>query len=157
VPVSLLAHMTYFATAFTQQSLLDAAIVNWLFIALYYSNGFIAATFFGGQTRIMAGSLARANFMLIVSLWALFKFTLIPIGAQLQTLYAPGQFVVLFSLIWGTYLIVDTLAEVGGSLYGNQKIPVRGIGPSSCFRRAARMTSPWPPATPSSAGHSVRG
>ena len=121
-------HSTSFATAFTHQTLLDAVIMNWLFIALYYSNGFLAATFFGGQTRIMDGTLARANFMLIVSLWALFKFTLMPIGSQLQTLYAPGHFAVLFALIWGTYLVVDTLAEVGGSLYGAQKIPVRGIG-----------------------------
>jgi len=121
-------HTTTFATAYSQQIVLDAAIVCWLFLAFYYSNGFIAATLFGGQTRIMDGTLARANFMLILTLWGLFKFTFVPIGAQLQTLYAPQHFVVLFSLIWGTYLVVDTLAEVGGSLYGAQKIPVRGIG-----------------------------
>lgn len=121
-------HTPIFATAFIQQTLLDAVIVNWLFLAFYYSNGFIAATFFGGQTRIMDGSLARANFMLIVTLWALFKFTLIPIGAQLQSLYEPRHFAVLFSLIWGTYLVVDSMAEVGGALYGNQKIKVRGVG-----------------------------
>ena len=121
-------HSTTFATAYSQQIVLDAAIVCWLFLAFYYSNGFFAATLFGGQTRIMDGSLARANFMLILTLWGLFKFTFVPIGAQLQALYAPEQFVVLFSLIWGTYLVVDTLAEVGGSLYGAQKIPVRGVG-----------------------------
>ena len=121
-------HSTTFATAYSQQIVLDAAIVCWLFLAFYYSNGFIAAVLFGGQTRIMDGTLARANFMLILTLWGLFKFSFVPIGAQLQALYAPEQFVVLFSLIWGTYLVVDTLAEVGGSLYGTQKIPVRGIG-----------------------------
>jgi hypothetical protein len=121
-------HSATFATAFSQQIVLDAALVCWLFLAFYYSNGFFAATLFGGQTRIMDGSLARANFMLILTLWGLFKFSFVPIGAQLQTLFAPEQFVVLFSLIWGTYLVVDTLAEVGGSLYGAQKIPVRGIG-----------------------------
>ena len=121
-------HTTTFATAYSQQIVMDAVLVCWLYLAFYYSSGFIAATLFGGQTRIMDGTLARANFMLILTLWGLFKFTFIPIGAQLQSLYAPEQFVVLFSLIWGTYLVVDTLAEVGGSLYGAQKIPVRGIG-----------------------------
>jgi hypothetical protein len=121
-------HSTNFATGYSQQILMDAVVVCWLFLAFYYSNGFFAATLFGGQTRIMDGTLSRANFMLILTLWGLFKFTLMPIGVQLQALYAPEQFVVLFSLIWGTYLVVDTLAEVGGALYGTQKIPVRGIG-----------------------------
>ena len=121
-------HSTNFATAYSQQIVMDAALVCWLFLAFYYSNGFFAATLFGGQTRIMDGSLARANFMLILTLWGLFKFTFVPLGIQLQSLYAPEHFVVLFSLIWGTYLVVDTLAEVGGALYGTQKIPVRGIG-----------------------------
>jgi hypothetical protein len=121
-------HSTNFATGYSQQIVMDAVVVCWLFLAFYYSNGFFAATLFGGQTRIMDGTLSRANFMLILTLWGLFKFTLMPIGVQLQALYAPEQFVVLFSLIWGTYLVVDTLAEVGGALYGTQKIPVRGIG-----------------------------
>jgi hypothetical protein len=117
-----------FATAFTSQTLLDSVIVNWLFIAVYYANGFLGATFYGAQTRVMDGTLARANNIVITTLWSLFKFTLIPIGARLQALYSPGRFAVLFALIWGTYIIVDTLAEVGGSLYGTQKIRVRGIG-----------------------------
>ncbi len=121
-------HSANFATGFSQQIVMDAVVVCWLFLAFYYSNGFFAATLFGGQTRIMDGTLSRANFMLILTLWGLFKFALVPIGAQLQVLYAPEQFVVLFSLIWGTYLVVDTLSEVGGALYGAQKIPVRGIG-----------------------------
>lgn len=117
-----------FASAFTSQTLLDAVIVNWLFIALYRADGFLGAVFYGAQTRIMDGALARANVMLIFTLWASFKFTLIPIGAQLQLLYPPELFAVLFALIWGTYLVVDTMAEVGGSLYGTQKIRVRGVG-----------------------------
>jgi dolichol kinase len=117
-----------FASAFTGETLLDGVIMNWLCIALFYLNGFVARLFFGAQTRIMDGALARANFLTILTLWALFKFTLIPIGAQLQTLYPPEHFAILFVLIWGTYFIVDTMAEVGGSLYGNQKIKVRGVG-----------------------------
>jgi hypothetical protein len=117
-----------FTSAFTAETLLDAVFLNWLTIALFYRNGFVGALFFGAQARIMDGALGRANFLTIVTLWAMFKFTLIPIGAQLQTLYPPEHFAILFALIWGTYFIVDTMAEVGGSLYGTMKIPVRGIG-----------------------------
>jgi hypothetical protein len=117
-----------FASAFTGETLLDSVIMNWVCIALYYLNGFVARLFFGAQTRIMDGTLARANFLTILTLWGLFKFTLIPIGAQLQTIYPPEHFAILFVLIWGTYFIVDTMAEVGGSIYGDQKIAVRGVG-----------------------------
>jgi hypothetical protein len=117
-----------FATAFTSQSLLDQVITNWIFLACFYVNGFIGATMFGAQARIMDGTLARANCMLIVTLWAVFKFALIPIGAELATLYPRQQFALLFALIWVTYIVVDTFAEVGGSLYGTMKIRVRGVG-----------------------------
>jgi hypothetical protein len=117
-----------FAYAFGAQTLVDSVFSMWVFIAFYRSNGVLAAGLFGAQTRIMDGTLARANFMLIVTLWSLFKFALVPIGAELQALYPPGQFAMLFALIWGTYLVVDTFAEVGGSLYGTMKIRVRGVG-----------------------------
>jgi hypothetical protein len=117
-----------FATAFTSQSLFDQVVTNWVFLACFYLNGFVGAMLFGAQMRIMDGTLARANFMSIVTLWALFKFALIPIGAQLATLYPREQFALLFALIWMTYLVVDTFAEVGGSLYGTMKIRVRGVG-----------------------------
>jgi len=117
-----------FAAAFSSQTLFDQVITNWVFLACFYANGFIGATLFGAQTRIMDGTLARANCMAIVTLWALFKFVLIPIGAELATLYPREQFALLFALIWGTYVAVDTFAEVGGSLYGTMKIRVRGVG-----------------------------
>jgi hypothetical protein len=117
-----------FATAFTSQSLFDQVITNWVFLACFYVNGFIGATMYGAQTRIMDGTLARANCMAIVTLWALFKFALIPIGAELATLYPREQFALLFALIWVTYIVVDTFSEVGGSLYGTMKIRVRGVG-----------------------------
>ena len=34
----------------------------------------------------------------------------------------------MFALIWGAYLVTDALAEVGGSLFGKQRIRVWGIG-----------------------------
>jgi len=117
-----------FATAFTSQSLFDQVVANWVFLACFYVNGFVGATLYGAQTRIMDGTLARANCMSIVTLWALFKFVLIPIGAELATLYPREQFALLFALIWATYIVVDTFAEVGGSLYGTMKIRVRGVG-----------------------------
>jgi hypothetical protein len=117
-----------FATAFTSQSLFEQVVTNWVFLACFYVNGFIGATLYGAQTRIMDGLLARANCMAIVTLWALFKFVLIPIGAELATLYPRERFALLFALIWVTYIVVDTFAEVGGSLYGTMKIRVRGVG-----------------------------
>lgn len=117
-----------FATAFTSQSLFDQVVANWVFLACFYVNGFVGATMYGAQARIMDGTLARANCMAILTLWALFKFVLIPIGAELATLYPREQFALLFALIWVTYIVVDTLAEVGGSLYGTMTIRVRGVG-----------------------------
>jgi hypothetical protein len=117
-----------FTTAFGHETLIDAVLLSWTAIALYRFDGFLPAAFYGSMTRVMDGALARANFLTIATLWALFKFTLIPIGAQLQVLYPPEHFAILFALIWGTYIVVDTMAEVGGSLYGTMNIPVRGVG-----------------------------
>jgi len=121
-------HSDNFASAFGPQTVFDAVLTNWIFIALFHINGFFGAMFYGAQTRVMDGMLGRANCLLILTFWALFKFVLIPIGGQLQGLYEPAQFAVLFGFIWGTYIVVDTLAEVGGSLYGTMKIKVRGVG-----------------------------
>ena len=117
-----------FATAFSSQALLDQVITNWVFLACFYVSGFVGAALFGAQTRIMDGTLARANCMAIVTLWALFKFVLIPIGGEIAVLYPREQFALLFALIWGTYIVADTFAEIGGSLYGTMKIRVRGVG-----------------------------
>ena len=121
-------HSDNFASAFGSQTVFDAMLTNWVFIALFYANGFLGAVFYGAQTRVMDGMLGRANCLLILTLWALFKFVLIPIGGQLQGLYGPEHFAVLFAFIWGTYIVVDALSEVGGSLYGTMKIKVRGVG-----------------------------
>ena len=76
----------------------------------------------------MDGVLARANCLLISTLWAAFKFIMLPIGARLASVFEPAEFAVVFALIWGSYLMTDTLAEVGGSILGKQTIRVRGIG-----------------------------
>jgi hypothetical protein len=117
-----------FATLFLQDNLADAVLTNWIFIAFYYSNGFLAAAFYGPQSRVMDGVLARANCMLITTLWTVFKFVMVPIGTRLATLYSPGEFAVVFALVWGSYIVTDALAEIGGSLFGKQQIRVWGIG-----------------------------
>jgi hypothetical protein len=76
----------------------------------------------------MDGVLARANCLLITTLWTFFKFVMVPIGTRLATLYTPDQFAVVFALIWGSYIVTDALAEVGGSIFGRQTIRVWGIG-----------------------------
>jgi hypothetical protein len=121
-------HSTAFATGFMGDNLFDAVLTSWIFLAFYYSDGFLAAAFYGPQSRVMDGVLARANCLLITTLWTAFKFIMLPIGVQLSRIFPAGQFPLLFALIWGSYLVTDTLAEVGGSLFGNQRIRVWGIG-----------------------------
>ena len=117
-----------FATAFLGDNLLDAVITSWIFLSFYYSNNFLAAAFYGPQSRIMDGVLARANCLLITTLWTVFKFVMVPIGTQLARVYSPGEFAVVFALIWGSYIVTDALAEIGGALYGKQTLRVWGIG-----------------------------
>jgi hypothetical protein len=117
-----------FATLFLQDNLFDAVVTSWIFLAFYYSDGFLAAAFYGPQSRVMDGVLARANCLLITTLWTVFKFVLVPIGAVLASLYRPGEFAVVFALIWGSYIVTDASTEIGGSLFGKQTLRVRGIG-----------------------------
>jgi dolichol kinase len=117
-----------FATAFLNANLIDGVLASWLYLAMFYRSNIFTAALYGPQSRVMDGTLARANCLLIITLWTLFKFVLLPIGTQLGHLYSPAQFAVIFALIWGSYMITDTLAEVGGALYGKQKIRVLGIG-----------------------------
>jgi hypothetical protein len=117
-----------FATSFLQDNLFDAVLTSWVFLGFFYANGFLAAAFYGPQSRVMDGVLARANCLLITTLWTVFKFVMVPIGTQLAHVFAPAQFAVVFALIWGSYIVTDALAEVGGSMFGKQTIRVRGIG-----------------------------
>ena len=121
-------HSTAFATGFMGDNLFDAVLTSWIFLAFYYSDGRLAAAFYGPQSRIMDGVLARANCLLITTLWTCFKFVLVPIGAQLTRVYSRGEFATVFALIWGTYIVTDALAEIGGSLFGKQRLRVWGIG-----------------------------
>ena len=117
-----------FASMFLQEHLFDAVVAGWIFLGFYYSDGRLAAAFYGAQSRVMDGVLARANCLLITSLWTVFKFVMVPIGARLASIYRPAEFAVVFALIWGSYMITDTAAEVGGSLFGKQTLRVWGIG-----------------------------
>jgi hypothetical protein len=117
-----------FATIALQDNLFDAVLISWIFLAFYYSDGRLAAAFYGPQSRIMDGVLARANCLLITTLWTCFKFVLVPIGAQLTRVYSREEFATVFALIWGTYIVTDALSEIGGSLFGKQRLRVLGIG-----------------------------
>jgi hypothetical protein len=117
-----------FATAFLQDNLFDAVVASWIFLAFYYSDGFLAATFYGAQSRVMDGVLARANCLLITTLWTVFKFVMVPLGERLAAIYRPAEFAVIFALIWGSYIATDAFAEIGGSLFGKQALRVWGIG-----------------------------
>lgn len=117
-----------FATLFLKDNLFDAVVTSWVFLGLYYSNGFLATVFYGPQSRVMDGVLARANCLLITTLWTAFKFVMVPLGGQLARVFRPDEFATVFALIWGSYIAADALSEVGGALFGKQKIRVRGIG-----------------------------
>jgi hypothetical protein len=117
-----------FVTAFLQDNLFDAALTNWIFLAFFYQNGLLGAAFWGPQSRVMDGTLARANALLIMTLWSVFKFVMVPLGRALSEHYPPDQFAVVFALIWGSYMVADALTEIGGALFGKQTIRVRGIG-----------------------------
>ena len=121
-------HSTNFATIFLQDNLFDAVLTSWIFLGFFYVNGFVAAAFYGPQSRVMDGVLARANCLLITTLWTVFKFVMVPIGAQLARVFTAPQFAVVFVMIWGAYMVTDALAEIGGSIFGKQNIRVRGIG-----------------------------
>ena len=117
-----------FATLFLADNLFDAVVTSWIFLAFYYGDGVLAAAFYGPQSRVMDGVLARANCLLISTLWTVFKFVMVPVGARLAALFPPAEFAAVFALIWGSYLTADVMAEVGGSLFGRQTIRVWGIG-----------------------------
>ena len=117
-----------FTTLFLKDNLFDAVITSWIFLGFYYSNGLLAAAFYGPQSRVMDGVLARANCLLITTLWTAFKFVMVPIGAQLVRVYSRDEFAAVFALIWGSYIVADALAEIGGSLFGRQSIKVWGVG-----------------------------
>lgn len=120
-----------FATLFLGDQLLDAVVSGWIFLLLYRTNGLLGIAVFASQARIMDGVLARANCLASMTLWSLFKFVLVPIGARLADLFSPAQFAVVFALIWGSYLVTDAAAEIGGSLIGRQRIRVVGLGDSN--------------------------
>ena len=117
-----------FATVFFQDNLLDGLINSWIFLGLFYTSGFLGAFFYGPQSRVMDGMLARANCLLISTLWTAFKFVMVPIGLQLAVVFPKEEFAAVFALIWGSYLAADASAEVFGALFGKQKIRVWGVG-----------------------------
>ena len=117
-----------FAEFFLQDNLFDAVITSWVFLGFYYANGFLAAAFYGPQSRVMDGVLARANCLLITTLWTAFKFVMVPLGGRLAEVFPPNHFAAVFALIWGSYIVTDAMSEIGGALFGKQKLRVRGIG-----------------------------
>ena len=117
-----------FLTLALQDGLFDAVVLSWAAIALYYSNGFLARFFYGAQSRVMDGTLARANCLLITTLWSAFRFVMVPIGLQLAPRFPPSTYATLFVLIWGSYVAADAASEIVGSLFGKQKLRVWGLG-----------------------------
>lgn len=117
-----------FLTLALQDGLFEVMILAWVCLGLYYSSGIIARLFWGAQTRVMDGTLGRANCLLITTLWSGFKFVMVPIGIQLSALFKPDTYSTLFVMIWCSYVAADASAEIFGSLFGKQKLKVWGLG-----------------------------
>ena len=111
-----------------QESLFDALAYSWWMLALYYTNGFLGRMAYGAQTRIMDGTLGRANCLVITMLWSVFKLLMVPIGFQLAGVFPPATYGVLFAIVWLSYVGSDGASEIVGSLFGKQKLKVWGIG-----------------------------
>jgi hypothetical protein len=111
-----------------QNNFFEAVVFGWWMILAYHSDGFLGKVTYGAQARIMDGRLARANCLLIGTLWGAFKFVMIPIGIQLGSIFPAQYYPVLFLYIWMSYLVGDTASEVIGSLFGRQKLRVWGVG-----------------------------
>jgi hypothetical protein len=109
-------------------NLFDAVALSWLALAFYYSDGFLGRVVYGAQTRIMDGTLGRANCLLITTLWSAFKFVFVPLSARLAVHFPPETFAPLFAFIWPSYLAADASSEIVGSLFGKQKLRVWGMG-----------------------------
>jgi hypothetical protein len=117
-----------FATSFSATNLFEGVVGSWIFLGVFYLNGFIGTVFYGPQSRVMDGYLGRANNLLITTLWTAFKFIMVPISLKLSTLYPRQEFAVVFGLIWLSYIATDGCAEIFGSLFGKQSIKVWGVG-----------------------------
>jgi dolichol kinase len=117
-----------FLYAGLQEGLLDAVVLSWVMIAAYRTNGFLGRVLYGAQMRVMDGTLARANCLLILTLWSVARFLVIPLGMRLAVLYPPGTYAAVFAFIWLSYVAGDAASEVVGSLWGKQKLRVWGIG-----------------------------
>jgi len=103
-----------------QESLFDALGYSSLMLAVFYSDGFLGRVAYGAQTRIMDGVLGRANCLVIMTLWSLFKFIMVPLGAELAATFPPHTYAALFAIVWVSYLGSDALSEIVGSLWGSR-------------------------------------
>lgn len=111
-----------------QESLFDALVFIWLMLALYHSDGFLGRVAYGAQARIMDGVLGRANCLVILTLWLLFKFIMVPLGLELASVFPPRTYAAVFAIVWVSYLGGDALSEIVGSLWGKQRLRVWGVG-----------------------------
>ena len=117
-----------FSQGFLQNSLFDAVMRSWIFLGFYYLDGFLAAMFYGAQSRVMDGVQARANCLLITSLWSGFNFVMVPLGLKLTGVFRPNELAAVFAMIWGSYIACDAFSEIIGSFIGRQKLRVWGVG-----------------------------
>ena len=99
-------------------------------------NGLLGAFFYGPQSRVMDGVLARANCLLIATLWTAFKFVMVPIGVSSRCSSRRRSSRRSSRCIWGSYLVTDASAEIFGSLFGQQTDSRVGASATSTASRS---------------------
>ena len=103
-------------------------VTSWIFLGFYRVSGLLGAFFYGPQSRVMDGVLARANCLLITTLWTAFKFVMVPIGAQLAVVFPREEFAPVFALTVG-------LLSGHRRQHGDLRIAVRPAAASGLGRR----------------------
>jgi hypothetical protein len=111
-----------------QANVFDGIVMNWLALVAFRRAGFLGNMMYGAQSRVLDGIQGRANALCIGTLWSMFRFVMIPLGAVLSKMYPPKLYAVLFAFIWISYASADYATEIFGSLWGHHNIRVWGIG-----------------------------
>lgn len=111
-----------------QSSLFDAMVMSWWTVLTFHANGVFGHMAYGAHSRVLDGIQGRANALCIGTLWNLFKFVMLPIGARLADIYPPSTYAVVYAFIWLSYAAADFASEIFGSLFGKHGIRVWGLG-----------------------------
>jgi hypothetical protein len=88
-----------FLTAALADGVLDALVMSWFYVGTFYANGLGGRIVYGAPSRIMDGTLGRANLLSIVMLWNAFKLVMVPLGTQIAPLFPHRHYAAIFGFV----------------------------------------------------------